>query len=58
MEENPWGDAQAAVERALFGLYEYDELKEKKKTLKSVQLHEVRDCRLAIKESYLLLGRT
>ncbi|KAF5915469.1 hypothetical protein HPG69_014790, partial [Diceros bicornis minor] len=50
MKENPWGDAQAPVEGELLGLYEYDELKQKKKTV----LYESRIGRPGRKESYLL----
>lgn len=38
MEENQWGDAQTVVAGGLFGLYEYEELKQKKKTLIFAQL--------------------
>lgn len=48
-------DAQAAVEGALLGLYDYDELKQKQKTL---ILREVGTNRPDRKESRLLLGRT
>ncbi|XP_007671409.1 cytosol aminopeptidase [Ornithorhynchus anatinus] len=37
VEVDPCGDAQAAAEGAVLGLYEYDELKQKKKTVVSAQ---------------------
>ncbi|XP_062838188.1 cytosol aminopeptidase isoform X2 [Anolis carolinensis] len=39
VEVDPCGDAQAAAEGALLGLFEYDELKQKKKPPVDVQLH-------------------
>nr|XP_028599674.1 cytosol aminopeptidase isoform X1 [Podarcis muralis] len=39
VEVDPCGDAQAAAEGAALGLYEYDELKQKKKPVVDVQLH-------------------
>ncbi|XP_038608987.1 cytosol aminopeptidase [Tachyglossus aculeatus] len=39
VEVDPCGDAQAAAEGAVLGLYEYDELKQKKKTVVSAQLY-------------------
>ncbi|XP_003411330.1 cytosol aminopeptidase [Loxodonta africana] len=39
VEVDPCGDAQAAAEGAVLGLYEYDELKQKKKMMVSAQLH-------------------
>lgn len=39
MEVDPCGDAQAAAEGAVLGLYEYDELKQKKKTMVTAKLH-------------------
>lgn len=39
MEVDPCGDAQAAAEGAMLGLYEYDDLKQKKKVAVSVKLH-------------------
>ncbi|XP_006629237.1 cytosol aminopeptidase [Lepisosteus oculatus] len=39
VEVDPCGDAQAAAEGAVLGLFEYDEFKQKKKTLVTTQLH-------------------
>ncbi|XP_007955552.2 cytosol aminopeptidase [Orycteropus afer afer] len=39
VEVDPCGDAQAAAEGAVLGLYEYDDLKQKKKVMVSAQLH-------------------
>ena len=39
VEVDPCGDAQAAAEGAVLGLYEYDELKQKKKVVVSAKLH-------------------
>ncbi|XP_075400615.1 cytosol aminopeptidase [Tenrec ecaudatus] len=39
VEVDPCGDAQAAAEGAFLGLYEYDDLKRKKKVQVSAQLH-------------------
>ncbi|XP_040821936.1 cytosol aminopeptidase [Ochotona curzoniae] len=39
VEVDPCGDAQAAAEGAVLGLYEYDELKQKKKTVVTAKLH-------------------
>ncbi|XP_076992592.1 cytosol aminopeptidase [Tamandua tetradactyla] len=39
VEVDPCGDAQAAAEGAVLGLFEYDDLKHKKKTVVSAQLH-------------------
>ncbi|XP_053114419.1 cytosol aminopeptidase isoform X2 [Hemicordylus capensis] len=39
VEVDPCGDAQAAAEGAILGLYEYDDLKQKKKPEVDVQLH-------------------
>ncbi|XP_001369177.2 cytosol aminopeptidase [Monodelphis domestica] len=39
VEVDPCGDAQAAAEGAVLGLYEFDELKQKKKTVVSAQLY-------------------
>lgn len=39
VEVDPCGDAQAAAEGALLGLYEFDELKQKKKTVVTPKLH-------------------
>ncbi|XP_022422606.1 cytosol aminopeptidase isoform X2 [Delphinapterus leucas] len=39
VEVDPCGDAQAAAEGAMLGLYEYDDLKQKKKVAVSVKLH-------------------
>ncbi|XP_061439423.1 cytosol aminopeptidase isoform X3 [Rhineura floridana] len=39
VEVDPCGDAQAAAEGAILGLFEYDELKQKKKPVVDVQLH-------------------
>ena len=39
VEVDPCGDAQAAAEGAVLGLYEYDDLKQKKKVAVSVKLH-------------------
>ncbi|KAM5285182.1 cytosol aminopeptidase isoform 2-T2 [Hipposideros larvatus] len=39
VEVDPCGDAQAAAEGAVLGLYEYDELKQKKKVAVSAKLH-------------------
>lgn len=39
MEVDPCGDAQAAAEGAVLGLYEYDDLKQKKKVVVSAKLH-------------------
>nr|XP_034969775.1 cytosol aminopeptidase [Zootoca vivipara] len=39
VEVDPCGDAQAAAEGAALGLYEYDELKQKKKPVVEVQLY-------------------
>uniref|UniRef100_A0A6J0V4K4 Cytosol aminopeptidase n=1 Tax=Pogona vitticeps TaxID=103695 RepID=A0A6J0V4K4_9SAUR len=39
VEVDPCGDAQAAAEGAVLGLFEYDELKQKKKPVVEVQLH-------------------
>ncbi|XP_068925345.1 cytosol aminopeptidase isoform X2 [Petaurus breviceps papuanus] len=39
VEVDPCGDAQAAAEGAILGLYEFDELKQKKKTVVSAQLY-------------------
>ncbi|XP_012592986.1 cytosol aminopeptidase [Microcebus murinus] len=39
VEVDPCGDAQAAAEGAVLGLYEYDDLKQKKKTRVSAKLH-------------------
>ncbi|XP_044536005.1 cytosol aminopeptidase [Gracilinanus agilis] len=39
VDVDPCGDAQAAAEGALLGLYEFDELKQKKKTVVSAQLY-------------------
>lgn len=39
MEVDPCGDAQAAAEGAVLGLYEYDDLKQKKKVAVSAKLH-------------------
>lgn len=36
---DPCGDAQAAAEGAVLGLHEYNELKQKKKTAVTPQLH-------------------
>ncbi|KAG8591522.1 hypothetical protein GDO81_000205 [Engystomops pustulosus] len=43
VEVDPCGDAQAAAEGAILGLYEYDELKTKKKTKVSPQLYASQD---------------
>lgn len=40
VEVDPCGDAQAAAEGAILGLFEYDELKAKKKPKVEVQLHK------------------
>lgn len=40
VEVDPCGDAQAAAEGAVLGLFEYDELKTKKKPKVEVQLHK------------------
>ncbi|XP_041608323.1 cytosol aminopeptidase [Vulpes lagopus] len=39
VEVDPCGDAQAAAEGAVLGLYEYDDLKQKKKPVVLAQLH-------------------
>ncbi|ELW46982.1 Cytosol aminopeptidase, partial [Tupaia chinensis] len=39
VEVDPCGDAQAAAEGAVLGLYEYDDLKQKKKAAVSAELH-------------------
>lgn len=39
VEVDPCGDAQAAAEGAVLGLYEYDDLKQKKKMAVSAKLH-------------------
>uniref|UniRef100_A0A673T014 Cytosol aminopeptidase n=1 Tax=Suricata suricatta TaxID=37032 RepID=A0A673T014_SURSU len=39
VEVDPCGDAQAAAEGAVLGLYEYDDLKQKKKVVVSAKLH-------------------
>ncbi|KAM6440602.1 cytosol aminopeptidase isoform 2-T2 [Liasis olivaceus] len=39
VEVDPCGDAQAAAEGAALGIFEYDELKEKKKPVLGIQLH-------------------
>ena len=39
MEVDPCGDAQAAAEGAVLGLYEYDDLKQKRKVVVSAKLH-------------------
>ncbi|XP_007443180.1 cytosol aminopeptidase [Python bivittatus] len=39
VEVDPCGDAQAAAEGAALGIFEYDELKEKKKPSLGIQLH-------------------
>nr|XP_058156524.1 cytosol aminopeptidase [Dasypus novemcinctus] len=39
VEVDPCGDAQAAAEGAVLGLFEYDDLKNKKKTVVSAKLH-------------------
>uniref|UniRef100_A0A8D0B9K4 Cytosol aminopeptidase n=1 Tax=Salvator merianae TaxID=96440 RepID=A0A8D0B9K4_SALMN len=39
VEVDPCGDAQAAAEGAVLGLFEYNELKTKKKPLTEIQLH-------------------
>uniref|UniRef100_A0A8D0GQD6 Cytosol aminopeptidase n=1 Tax=Sphenodon punctatus TaxID=8508 RepID=A0A8D0GQD6_SPHPU len=39
VEVDPCGDAQAAAEGAVLGLFEYDDLKQKKKFIVDVQLH-------------------
>ncbi|XP_007517924.1 cytosol aminopeptidase [Erinaceus europaeus] len=39
VEVDPCGDAQAAAEGAVLGLYEYDELKQKRKMTVSAELH-------------------
>lgn len=39
MEVDPCGDAQAAAEGAVLGLYEYDSLKQKKKAVVSATLY-------------------
>lgn len=39
VEVDPCGDAQAAAEGAVLGLYEYDDLKQKKKVVVSAELH-------------------
>ncbi|KAI5775691.1 unnamed protein product [Gulo gulo] len=39
VEVDPCGDAQAAAEGAVLGLYEYDDLKQKKKVVVSPKLH-------------------
>ncbi|GAB1289633.1 Cytosol aminopeptidase [Apodemus speciosus] len=39
VEVDPCGDAQAAAEGAVLGLYEYDDLKQKKKVAVSAKLH-------------------
>ncbi|XP_025908189.1 cytosol aminopeptidase [Nothoprocta perdicaria] len=39
VEVDPCGDAQAAAEGAVLGLHEYNELKQKKKTVVTPQLH-------------------
>uniref|UniRef100_A0A2K5QTI1 Cytosol aminopeptidase n=1 Tax=Cebus imitator TaxID=2715852 RepID=A0A2K5QTI1_CEBIM len=39
VEVDPCGDAQAAAEGAVLGLYEYDDLKQKKKTAVSAKLY-------------------
>ncbi|XP_066136854.1 cytosol aminopeptidase [Saccopteryx bilineata] len=39
VEVDPCGDAQAAAEGAVLGLYEYDNLKQKKKAVVSAELH-------------------
>ncbi|NWI20767.1 AMPL aminopeptidase, partial [Crypturellus soui] len=39
VEVDPCGDAQAAAEGAVLGLHEYNELKQKKKTIVTPQLH-------------------
>ncbi|MBN3317748.1 AMPL aminopeptidase, partial [Atractosteus spatula] len=43
VEVDPCGDAQAAAEGAVLGLFEYDEFKQKKKTLVTTQLHASTD---------------
>lgn len=39
VEVDPCGDAQAAAEGAVLGLYEYDDMKQKKKVVVSAKLH-------------------
>uniref|UniRef100_A0A8C4RPN8 Cytosol aminopeptidase n=1 Tax=Erpetoichthys calabaricus TaxID=27687 RepID=A0A8C4RPN8_ERPCA len=39
IEVDPCGDAQSAAEGAILGLFEYDELKQRKKTVVAAQLH-------------------
>lgn len=39
VEVDPCGDPQSAAEGAVLGLFEYDELKQKKKTVVKTQLH-------------------
>lgn len=39
VEVDPCGDAQAAAEGAVLGLYEYDDLKQKRKVVVSAKLH-------------------
>ena len=39
VEVDPCGDAQAAVEGAVLRLYEYDDLKQKRKVVVSAKLH-------------------
>ncbi|KAK2508531.1 hypothetical protein MC885_012246 [Smutsia gigantea] len=39
VEVDPCGDAQAAAEGAVLGLYEFDDLKQKKKVVVSAELH-------------------
>lgn len=60
MEANQWGDTQAIVAGGLLGLYEYEELKQKKKLLYLLSYSEVGSAGLAEsrEESCLLLGRT
>ncbi|XP_053314287.1 cytosol aminopeptidase [Spea bombifrons] len=43
VEVDPCGDEQAAAEGAVLGLFEYDELKKKKKTAVATQLHGSQD---------------
>ncbi|OWK06978.1 LAP3 [Cervus elaphus hippelaphus] len=43
VEVDPCGDAQAAAEGAVLGLYEYDDLKQKRKVVVSAKLHGSED---------------
>ena len=58
VEVDPCGDAQAAAEGAVLGLYEFDDLKQKRRWLYQRSSTEVVIRRLGRKGSSLLLDRT